>query len=148
MKPFRYKLQAVQMLRERKEHEAAEQYALALALRAQALKRLEDVEHQLSLARFEIQELVTAGCPVHQVSRRQQFCTVIQERRNQCTTELQSAERTVQQRFSAMLAARQEREAVEKHHEKCRQEHQRGLQREEQRWLDDLTPRPGLAAHT
>ncbi|HTH47185.1 MAG TPA: flagellar export protein FliJ [Candidatus Limnocylindria bacterium] len=147
MKPFRYKLQAVQMLRERREHEAAEQYALALALRAQALQRLGDVEHELSLARFEIQELVTAGCPAHQVSRRQQFCVVIQDRRTQCASDLQSAERTVQQRFTALLNARQDREAVEKHHDKCRQEHQRGLQREEQRWLDDLSPRPGLAAH-
>ena len=147
MKPFRYRLQAVQMLRERREHEAAEQYALALARRAQALKRLEDVEHELGLARFEIQELVTAGCPVHQINRRQQFCVVIQERRNQCATDLQAAERTVQQRFAALLTARQEREAVEKHHAKCLQEHQRGLQREEQRWLDDLAPRPGLTAH-
>jgi flagellar export protein FliJ len=147
MKPFRYRLQAVQMLRERSEHEAGEQYALALARRAQAQQRLEAVEHELSRARFEIQELVTAGCPAHQVSRRQQFCLVIQERRGQCATDLQNAERTVQQHFSALLKARQEREAVEKHHDKCRQEHQRALQREDQRWLDDLAPRPGLGAH-
>ncbi len=147
MKPFRYKLQAVQMLRERREHEAGEQYALALARRAQAQKRLEDVEHELSLARFEIQELVTAGCPAHQVRRRQQFCLVIQERRSQCATDLQNAERIVQQHFHALLKARQEREAVEKHHDKCRQEYLKDLQREDQRWLDDLAPRPSLAAH-
>lgn len=36
MKPFRYRLTAVQRVRDRREHEATEQYARALAVRANA----------------------------------------------------------------------------------------------------------------
>ena len=145
MKPFQYKLQAVQILRERRKNETMEHYALALARRAQSGQRLENAERQLSATRFELQELVTTGCPAHQINRQQSYCTVLQERRIQCDLELQAAERVVNQRLAEMLQARREREAVAKHHERSRSEYRQASQREEQKWLDDLTPRPGLA---
>lgn len=144
MKPFRYKLRALEMLRERHEHDALERYALALAQRAQALHHVEAAERDLCAARFELQARVTTGCAAHELNRLQLHCESMQKRRARSVIEMQSAERSVNQRLAEMLAARREREAVEKHHQKSLDEHRRAGQREEQRWLDDLTPQRGL----
>lgn len=144
MKPFRYKLQAVEMLRERREHDALERYALALAQRAQAVLRLDAAEHDLSAIRFELQEQVTGGCQAHVINRLQLQSETAQESRARCELGLQNAEVLVNQRLAEMLNARREREAVEKHHEKSRQEHSRAAQREDQKWLDDLKPQRAL----
>jgi flagellar export protein FliJ len=144
MKPFRYKLRAVAMLRERHEHDSLDRYAQALAQRAQALVRLESAERDLSAARFELQERVAGGCAAHVINGLQIHCETMNQRRARCASEVQSAERAVNQRLAEMLAARREREAVEKHHQRSRDEHRRAGQREEQKWLDDLTPQRGL----
>ena len=138
MKPFRYRLTAVQRVRDRREHEATEQYARALAVRANAQQTVERAERELATAQLECSNLLGNGAPAGDVRQRQSFCTVLQEARDEAARQLEQAEILLNQALGAMLTARREAEAVRKHHEKARTGYQQEQQREEQKVLDDL----------
>lgn len=138
MKPFRYRLTAVQRVRDRREHEATEQYARALAVRANALQAVERAERELAAGQLECSNLLGNGAPAGDVRQRQSFCTVLQEHRDEATRQLEQAEIQLNQALGVMLTARREAEAVRKHHDKAKAGHLQEQQREEQQVLDDL----------
>jgi flagellar export protein FliJ len=138
MKPFRYKLTAVQRVRDRREHEATEQYAQALAQRENAFRNVEVAERELATGQFECSRLLGDGATAGDLRRQQLGCAWLQERRDQVAVLLEQAEVRVNQALGVMITARRESEAVKKHHDKARESHQREQQREDQRTLDDL----------
>jgi len=138
MKPFRYRLTAVQRIRDRREHEATEQYARALAVRANALQNVDRAERELATTQIECSELLGNGAPAGDVRQRQSFCTVMEEARDDAARKLEQAEILLNQALGTMMTARREAEAVRKHHEKARVGYQQEQQREEQKILDDL----------
>lgn len=138
MKPFRYKLTAVQRVRDRREHEATEQYAQALAQRENAFRNVEVAERELATGQLECSRLLGDGATAGDLRRQQLGCAWLQERRDQVAVLLEQAEVRVNQALGVMITARRESEAVKKHHDKARESHQREQQREDQRTLDDL----------
>lgn len=138
MKPFRYKLTAVQRVRDRREHEATEQYAHALAQRENAFRNLEVAERELATGQLECSRLLSDGATAGDLRRQQLGCAWLQEHRDQVAAILEQAEVRVHQTLGVMITARRESEAVKKHHDKARDSHQREQQREEQKTLDDL----------
>ena len=138
MKPFRYRLTAVQRVRDRREHEATEQYARALAMRANAVQTVDRAERELAAGQLECSNLLGNGAPAGDIRQRQSFCAVLQERRDEAARLLEQAEIQLNQALGVMLTARREAEAVRKHHEKARSGHLQEQQREEQHILDDL----------
>lgn len=138
MKAFRYRLQAVQRLRDRREREATEAYATALARRANAMQHFDAAERELAAGHLECSRLLSEGAPAADIRQRQLFCAWLHERRQAAAAQLDVAEVQLNQALGQMITARRESEAVQKHHERARESHQYEQQREDQKILDDL----------
>jgi flagellar export protein FliJ len=141
MKAFHFNLEAVRTLRQRQEQTAMEQYAQALALRQQAVNRLEAVSQELNEGWQELRSKLVKGCAASEAAQIQDYHRSLVRRRDDCTAALGTAERRVNAALQAMLAARQQRELVDKYFEKQKARHQRQEGRNEQKLLDDLAGR-------
>jgi len=141
MKVFRFSLEAVRTLRQRKEQEAMEQYSRALLARQQVLDLLEAIEERISRNFARMRELLAGGCSAGQAAQAQSYHRSLEKHRDDCVAALGLAERRVQAAFKAMLAARQRREAVEVYRDKQRAAHSRLEWREEQKIQDEFALR-------
>jgi flagellar export protein FliJ len=141
MKAFRFTLEAVRILRQRKEQEAMEQYARALLARQQVLELLEAIEQRISRDFARMRELLAAGCSAGQAAQAQRYHCSLEKHREDCVAALGLAERRVQAAFQAMLAARQGREMVDIYRDKQRAAHSRLEWREEQKIQDEFALR-------
>ena len=141
MKPFHFTLEAVRVVRQRQEQDAMESYARTLLVRRQAVERLESVQQQINAGWQELRELLARGCAAGEATRAQSCHRVLEKRRDEYAAALGLAERRVNAAFNAMLAARHQREIVDKGFEKQKALHQREQQRGEQKFLDDLASR-------
>jgi len=141
MKPFKFTLEAVRTVRQRKENEAMEAYAKALLARRQAMEQLEAVQQKLSDSWKELRQTVTQGCNALEAARIDGFRRTLEKRRNECMGFLALAERLVNNAWQALIAARQQREVVDTGYEKQKSAHEREQMRAEQKAMDDLAGR-------
>ena len=118
-----------------------EQYARTLLAKRQALDRLESVQQQLSAGWQELRQLLARGCEASNAARMHEYHRSLERRRDECVLALGVAERRVNVAFQAMLAARRDREIVDKFFVKQKAHHQRERVRVEQKFLDDLAGR-------
>jgi flagellar export protein FliJ len=138
MKPFRFSLQPLLVLRQRREQEAMESYAHALFERAQAMDQMQAAETRLQGAHAEWQQQAQAGGWAAHLARLGQHYESLARRRDEHVALVGAAERKTQASLKEMLIARQQREAVEKCLARQRQAHELARQRLEQKFLDDL----------
>jgi flagellar export protein FliJ len=143
MKSFRFTLEAVLTLRQRQEQTALEQYAQTLLARQQAVAKLENAQRELNASMQELRQQLAAGCTAAQAAQAHDYQRSLGRRRDECTQALGTAERRVNAAMQAMLAARRQREIVDKFFDKQKLSHLRGLARNEQKMLDDLASRRG-----
>ncbi len=141
MKPFRFKLQAVHTLRVRQERDTMQKYAEALLQRKLAMEKVNAIGREIAAAWTELRTELAEGCAAARILRMQAFCTSLEVRRTEANVVLQGAERAVNQAMQRMLAARQQREVVDKYQEGERSRYDRELQRLEQKELDELALR-------
>ena len=138
MKPFKFSLEAVATTRRRVEQTALEQYAQALLAKQSALSQLESVQHNLDDAWLRLRNTLESGCSASAATRLRRESQYLEEDRKLREEVLAQAERGVGQALQQMLAARQQREAVEKFRGKQRLAHDRDMQRDTQKFLDEL----------
>jgi flagellar FliJ protein len=143
MKAFHFTLEAVRTLRQRQEQTCMEQYAQALLARQQAMDRLAVVQHELTTCHEALRVKLTAGCSASEIAQANDYHRALGRRRDECAAQLGAAERRVNAALQAMLAARQQREIVDKYFDKQKVRHQRDVARDEQKMLDDLAGRRG-----
>lgn len=138
MKPFRFSLEAVATTRRRMEQVALENYAQALLQKQSALTQLEAAQHQLDAAWLKLRQSLTTGTAAAKVKQLRDASRFLEEERTQREAVLTQAERGVSQALQQMLAARQQREAVEKFRGRQRASYDRDVQRDTQKFLDEL----------
>jgi len=138
MKPFKFSLEAVATTRRRAEQTALEQYAKALLAKQNALSQLEVVQRDLDDAWLRLRNTLESGCSASAATRLRQESSYLEEDRKLREEVLAQAERAISQALQQMLAARQQREAVEKFRGKQRLTHDRDVQRETQKFLDEM----------
>lgn len=138
MKPFKFSLEAVATTRRRVEQTALEHYAQALLAKQSALSQLETVQHDLEDAWLRLRNTLESGCSASAAARLRQEGQYLEDDRKLREESLAQAERAVAQALQQMLAARQQREAVEKFRGKQRLSHDRDVQRETQKFLDEI----------
>lgn len=144
MKPFRFTLAALLMLRQREEQSALEAYALALRDHAAAAKRHETAESELSAAWQEWRVRLAGGCPVEEILRHRSHCERLTQAVLQCLADLSAAQSRLDEALRAVLAARQRREGMDKLKSRQRRAWEYLASREEQKQLDELA---GLRAN-
>jgi flagellar FliJ protein len=138
MKSFHFTLEAVRTLRQRQEQKALENYARALLARQQALDRLDAVQREMNAGFVELRAKLTKGCAASEAAQAHDYHRLLAKRRDECTVALGVAERRVNAAMQTMLAARQQREVVDKFFDKQKARHERDQVRNEQKFLDDL----------
>jgi flagellar export protein FliJ len=150
MKEYRFTLQALLTLRIRQEQAAQEVYAQALAVRHQALLRLQEAQHECQGAQSLSRERTAAGAPAAQLAQIGEYCRAMNERRERCAETLDQAQRVAAQRLEKLIAVRRAREVVDKFQKRQREKYDRELTREEQKLLDELATQrvPSIAVST
>jgi flagellar FliJ protein len=138
MKPFKFSLEAVATTRRRVEQTAMEQYAQALLAKQSALSQLEVAQRDVEDAWLRLRETLESGCSASAAARLRQQSQHLEENRKLREDTLAEAERAVGQAMQQMLVARKQREAVEKFRGKQRLAHDRDIQRETQKFLDEI----------
>src|SRR5436309_4418647 len=146
MKPFRFTLEAVATIRQRREREMLETYAQSLLVRRRAWDRLAAIQHDLEAAWSRTRQELAKGCSASMMSQLREYNRLLEEERNRCETALRQAERAVNQALQRMLAARQQREAVDRFRCQQRARYDRELNRETQKFLDELSTQRALPA--
>jgi len=141
MKPFRFTLEALHTLRQRQEQLALESYGKALEVRRAASARLQTVQAQLTGEWRWWQERFTQGVTAVEIAQGRDYCNLLEQRRRECKAEVDAAQQQVDRTWEALVVARQQREAVEKYHQRQRQRYDRELHREEQKILDEMAGR-------
>ena len=151
MKPFRFTLESVLIVRERQESEAKENYARELVAQRQAMAALRDAERELDEAFSEHRRRLVEGAPVVCLLQQQLYCAHLESNRKTAANAMAAAEDKVKQAVQAMVFARQQREVVEKFRGNQRAEYDRQMTMEEQKMLDELAGRrldPALSWRT
>ncbi len=146
MKPFHFTLEAVRTLRQRQEQNAMEQYAQALLARQQAIEKLNAIQRELHASWQELRGRLAGGCAAFHLSQAHDYQRALGKRRDESMATLGVTERRVNAAMQAMLAARQQREIVDKSCEKQKARHLREQFRAEQKVLDDLAGRRGVSS--
>jgi flagellar export protein FliJ len=141
MKPFRFTLQALLLLRQRQERAATERYAAALLTRRKAGEALSAVEDEMSRASAEFAARAEAGAPAADLAKRQEHFRALETRHARAAQALEAAERAVTPALQQMLEARRQREVVEECREKQRERHQREIQRLDDKLQDEFALR-------
>ncbi|HVY70292.1 MAG TPA: flagellar export protein FliJ, partial [Verrucomicrobiae bacterium] len=118
-----------------------EEYARAVWQRQQAALALQAAQQKLESTWLLSQQELNGGSPAGFVGQLRDYCRVLEETVRGCQAALDKAETVVAQSWQKLLAIRQAREAVEKLHDQRRREHDREVQVEEQKLLDEMALR-------
>ena len=118
-----------------------DQYAQALVARRMALEQMEAVQREFQSCWSELRVLQAKGCAAAKAAQAHTYLSSLEERREHCAAALGVAERRVNLALNVMLAARQQREIVDKAFAKQKARHERERLRVEQKLIDDLAGR-------
>jgi len=146
MKTFRFTLEAVATTRRRVENVALENYAHALLVRAGALRQLEATQRELDAVWARVREEMTQGCAAAKAAQLRLQARLLEEDRTAREEALAHAERGANQALQQMLAARKQREAVDKLRGRQRLSYDRDVARDSQKFLDELATQRAVSA--
>ncbi|MCI0535276.1 MAG: flagellar FliJ family protein [Verrucomicrobiales bacterium] len=142
MKPFHFTLAAVLTVRQSTENAALKTYAEALLARKSAFARVAALHHELGEHWTQIRLALATQCAGAKIDQLRRYVSSLEEELVRREAVLSQAEREVSAALQKMLAARQQRQAVETFRDNQRAQYERDLMREEQKFLDDLARRP------
>jgi flagellar export protein FliJ len=149
MKPFRFSLQSIRILRQQKERVAQKRYVEALRASDEAASLLDAGTQQLAAAWTSLCEEVAEGATIAKLHQTRSWCSELEKRCDQLIGGFKAAEKVAQEAWRQMTLASREREALDRLREKIRRGFDRDVQREEQKQLDEMGLRtnpstPGL----
>lgn len=137
---FRFRLERVRAVRERRETLAKQELAKAITLRTSTEDELRSAEEHLAKAHCEQREIST-GAPIVDATEllaRQTFLERIEAQRGLHAAELRQREAEVADRDAALTTAASEHEMLNRLRERHRGEHDRELARRERNVLDEM----------
>jgi flagellar protein FliJ len=137
---FRFRLERVRALRERREDLARQALAQAIVQRSGSEDRLRAIEAHLEQARAEQRRATVPSLTVSaaELQARQAFVEHVEYQRLQGARELECHDGQVADRGSELGQAAREREMLERLKERHRIEHSREQQRREGNVLDEI----------
>lgn len=137
---FRFRLERVRALRERKEELARRELAAAIVLRSRSSERLRAVTANLERANADQLGALRESSAVSgdEMCARQAFLERVEAQRAVSVRELDASEAVLAERGAELGRAAREHEMLERLKERRRVEHNRELDRREGLALDDL----------
>jgi flagellar export protein FliJ len=138
MKPFRFSLEMLQVLRKQTERVAQQRYVAALAARNGAELHLQRAAADLSVGWDQLGQELGRGITASRLADLRAWCKVLEGRWNERKTALEAARRAAEQAFQAMTTAVRDREALDRFYDKSRRAYDREVQRADQKTYDEL----------
>ena len=138
MKPFRFPLQSLRLLREQKERVTQKHYVEALRASDEAAARLDASTRELSAAWLSLYEEVSGGITIDRLRQIRAWCHHLERRCAELAAALQRAQLAAQAAWREMALATRDREALDRLRAKSRRAYDRDAQREEQKQLDEM----------
>lgn len=146
MKPFRFSLQPVRVLREQKEQKAQKLFGDAKRACDEAALQLKAASDELVQAWNTLCRDMSTGVNAAQLAKSRAWCNVLELRQKERAEALQRARRAMDAAMKQMLLATRDREAIDNYHDKSRRSYDHAAQREEQKTLDELGVRGATTA--
>lgn len=138
MKPFRFSLQPIRVLREQREQTAQQRYAEALRACEMAAARVRSASEGLDRAWTALHKDLASGVTGTQLLRSRAWCNVLEQRLRDRTREMEQARLSTDALWHELMGATREREALDSFHDKSRRAYDREFQRAEQNALDEM----------
>ena len=138
MKLFKFPLESLRTLRKQKEHVAQQRYARALAACDAAGAQLQSTDRELVAAWEQLVIEMSEGAAAAQILGRRTWCTTLESKRSGLQAALDEAHRAAAAALQELVAAARNREALDRFCDKSRREHERDVQREEQKNFDEM----------
>lgn len=138
MKPFRFSLQSVRIIRERKEQTAQQHYARVLGEYEAATTALRLANEELAAGWGALCKQVALGASATDLRQSRSWCTALESRQMERAESVKKARYELDAASRDLLSATQCRQAIERLHDKHRDHHAREVQREEQKVLDEM----------
>jgi flagellar protein FliJ len=137
---FRFRLERVRALRERKEQQARQELARAISLRCGAETELRTAEAELERAHGEHRALTgePRALTASELVARQAFLERIEAQRGAQVQELEQRKATVVERDATLTVAATEHETLKRLRERQHGEHRRAIAGREQSELDEI----------
>ena len=136
MKKFRFSMEAVRLLKNKIEEEAAQKHAKALVAVGKARAELVQTEKELNaaaLVQFSLKK--TSAQELVQVN---QFIATLEKLRRERLERCLLAEKEATLARAALEKAAREREILDRVHDHQRKTHRFHVARQEQQWMDEL----------
>jgi flagellar export protein FliJ len=141
MKPFRFSLQSIRVLREQRERDAQQQFGAAMRLCEEATFQLQQASDDLAAGWDSLCQELSSGVPATKLLKSRAWCNVLEQRQKDWRARLLNAQRVMDEAWRDMMLATRDREALDRYHDKSRRAYDRVAQREEQKTLDELGAR-------
>jgi flagellar export protein FliJ len=143
MKPFRFPLESLRVLRKQREHDAQLRYARALASCDTAAEQLQAAVAALTAGWEALVAELAGGTTAAKILGTRTWCTVLEIRRNERRAALDEARRAAESAFQQMVAAARDREALDRFFDRSRRAHELTARREEQKHFDEMAVQLG-----
>jgi len=138
MKPFRFSLESLRVLRQQKERVAQQRYAVALTACQASEFQLQRATSELAVGWNRLSDELESGIAANRLASLRAWCKVLEIRWNERQAALNEARLAAHLALQEMARAVRDREALDHFHDKSRLAHDRAVQREEQKMLDEL----------
>jgi len=135
---FRFRLERVRAVRERKEKLAQQELARSISRLSSTQAELQSAEAELQSAHAEQRHAPQSTLGAVELQTRQAFLERVEARRSQGVEELQRSEAEVAARNTELVRAAGEHEMLNRLRERRRLEHDREASRRESKVLDEM----------
>ena len=137
MKKFKFSLEAVRLLKNKIEEEAAQKHARALVQVGKAKAELAETEKELNAAAL-MQFSTGKKTPAQELMQLNQYMTALEKLRRERLERCLHAEKDATLARAALQKAAREREILDRVHEHQHGAHKFHMARQEQKWMDEI----------
>jgi len=138
MKPFRFSLQSIRVLREQRERDAQQRFGKAMRICEEAAFQLQQASDELAAGWDSLCRELAAGVAAMKLLKVRAWCNVLEQRQKDRRARMLVARREMDEAWRDMMLATRDREALDRYHDKLRRKYDGAVQREEQKLLDEL----------
>ncbi len=138
MKPFRFSLESLLVLRRQKERASQQRYARSLIACEAARGHLQRATTELAAGWNSLGHELAQGIAASRLASLRTWCKVLETRWNERKDAVDEARHAADLAFQEMTSAMRGREALDRFYDKSRRAHDRAAQQEEQKTFDEL----------
>lgn len=141
MRPFRFPLEPLRVLRKQKERAAQQRYARSLSACNAAAMQLEKAARALDAGRDLLTRELNSGVSAAKIMNLRTWCMALEIHQHERRAAFNESRRIADLAFQEMGAATRDREGLDRFYDKSRQAHAQEVLREEHKNFDELALR-------